>query len=200
MQTVSKDNRLKTVYKIIGAALAVFWGLFAICFAYTRIVKKIYPLDYKEFATKYASEYELESELVFAVIKTESDFNESAKSAKGAKGLMQITEETGAYVAAKIGKSDYDLLDAETNILFGCYYLRYLFDSFYTERETLAAYNAGEGNVRKWLKNADYSDDGKTLKTIPFKETEEYIKKIYKNLEKYKKIYGKLLDKNQKTE
>lgn len=199
MKIIDNDGSLKTVYKIVGAVVAAFWGLFALTAAYRYVSVKAYPLKYKEFAIKYAIDYDLEPELVFAVIKTESDFNEKAESGKHAKGLMQITEETGAYVAAKLGKKTYDLLDAETNIAFGCYYLRYLFDGFYSERETLAAYNAGEGNVRKWLQNPEYSDDGKTLKSVPFKETEAYIKKIYKNFGKYKKIYGKLLDKTKKN-
>ena len=67
----------------------------------------------------------------------------------------------------------------------GCYYLKYLFDRFKNVNVVLCAYNAGEGNVRKWLKNKEYSLDGKTIKSIPFNETDKYVKKINKTYKKY---------------
>lgn len=200
INVTNKDEALKKAYKIIGGVLAVFWGIVALlfssrCFA----VKYEYPLNYKKQALAYAEEYSLEPALVFAVIKVESGFDKNAESAKGAKGLMQITDETGEYIAKKLGTEEYDLFDVETNLRFGCFYLRYLLSGFLCERTAVAAYNAGEGNVRKWLESYDYSDDGITLKNVPFKETETYLKKIYESIEKYKKIYGKLLDKNKKN-
>ena len=61
----------------------------------------------------------------------------------------------------------------------------------------LVAYNAGEGNVSKWLNDKNFSDDGKRLKNIPFKESREYITKIKENAKKYNKLYKKILDKYQ---
>ncbi|MDD7183325.1 transglycosylase SLT domain-containing protein, partial [Peptostreptococcus porci] len=70
------------------------------------------------------------------------------------------------------------------------YYLKKL-ESQFDGNLTLmiAAYNGGSGNVRKWLKNPQYSSDGVTLENIPFKETSGYTKKVLKNYELYKKIY-----------
>lgn len=84
--------------------------------------------------------------LIFAVIRTESNFRERAESGAGAKGLMQITDRTAEYIASSRGIEAYDLFCAEDNLDFGCWYLRYLFDRFPDERTALAAYNAGEGD------------------------------------------------------
>ena len=82
--------------------------------------------QYKEYVYACADEYQLDSSLIFAVIKVESSFNERAVSSAGAKGLMQITDRTGAYIAEKLGITEYDLLDAKTSVTFGSFYLRYL--------------------------------------------------------------------------
>ena len=108
---------------------------------------------------------------------------------------MQITPKTGEYIAKLSGAKKYDLLDAETNISFGCYYLSYLYDKFDKIETVICAYNAGEGNVSEWLKNEEYSNDGESLRVVPYSETREYIKKIKKTFEKYKKLYGNILDK-----
>ena len=97
-------------------------------------------------------------------------------------------------------ESDYEIFSIDTNIRYGCYYLRYLIDKFKVEKTALSAYNAGEGNVLSWLKNNKYSIDGKSLNTIPFKETEEYIKKVYKSYDKYRKLYGNIVDKTKNFE
>ena len=110
-------------------------------------------------------------------------------------GLMQITKRTADYVAELKNVSEYDIFDAETNLDFGCYYLNYLEKKFSDKNVCLAAYNAGEGNVKKWLSDKRYSSDGKTLSAIPLAETAEYVKKVNKSLSKYKKLYFNLLDK-----
>ena len=143
----------------------------------------------------YSKEFYLDSALVFSVIKVESGFNLKAKSPKGAVGLMQILPSTAEYIAKSLGVKNYDLYNVDTNIRFGCYYLRYLINKFTGLTESLCAYNAGEGNVRSWLKDDRYSSDGKTLQKIPFSETNNYVNKIYKSLDKYKKMYRNSLTK-----
>ena len=59
----------------------------------------------------------------------------------------------------------------------------------------LAAYNAGSGNVSKWLQNREYSDDGSSLDRIPFEETENYLKKVNANYKVYRLIYSTYLEK-----
>ena len=201
MKCGGNEKLYKFIYKALSRLLIAFWVVAAVLFAYEYVArKKLYPLWFKETVIETATEYGLEPALVFAVIKTESGFDENAVSAKGAKGLMQITDETGAYIAAKLRIVSYDLFEPRTNIRFGCYYLRYLLDGFSDVKTAIAAYNAGEGNVRNWLTDKKYSEDGVALKEIPYKETARYTEKICESFRKYKKLYGKLLDKVAKTE
>ena len=165
-------------------------------FAIRKVEKKyFYPLRHVEIIFKYASIYQLSPILVVSLINTESSFDRLAESEKGAKGLMQITDSTAEYIAGKLKKDEYNIFDESTNIMFGCYYLRYLLDKFKVEETALCAYNAGETKVREWLGNKEYSLDNERLSIIPYKETKNYIERIYKNKAKYKKLYKNILDK-----
>ena len=189
---VSKNFR-KILLVIICACLLFF----TVCFGYVTVLKKyVYPLDYKKEVFESSKEFNLDKALVFAVIKTESSFNQKAVSEKGAIGLMQITKKTGEYIANKLGEKEFNLYNPKTNVRYGCYYLNYLIKTFGNVNTALCAYNAGEGNVRNWLKNPQNSKDGKSLCKIPFKETREYVDKIEKTFAKYTKLYGKILDKS----
>ena len=179
--------------------IVILAGIFltvSVLFTAILVQKKfVYPLKYFEDITVAAKTYSLDMALILAVIKTESAFDESAVSKAGAKGVMQITEKTAEYIAKMKGDAEYDLFNATNNIDYGCYYLRYLINRFENLQTALCAYNAGEGRVSSWLKNAEYSKDGNTLKVIPFEETREYLNKIKKSFSKYKNLYGNILDK-----
>lgn len=157
------------------------------------IDKFIYPIKYKESVMKYSEEYRLDPMFVLSIIKTESKFDQDARSSKDARGLMQVTPKTGEWAAEKLGMENYDheqLYDPEINIKIGCWYLDNLRTQFdYNMKLVAAAYNGGSGNVTKWLGDSEYSDDGKNLKKIPFEETENYVKKVFDSYEKYKAIY-----------
>jgi soluble lytic murein transglycosylase len=157
--------------------------------------KYFYPLEHVEIVYKCASAYQLSPILVVSLINVESSFDSHAESEKGAKGLMQITDSTAEYIAGKLKKNEYNIFDENINIMFGCYYLRYLLDKFKVEETALCAYNAGETKVREWLGNKEYSLDSERLNVIPYKETKNYIERIYKNKAKYKKLYKNILDK-----
>lgn len=190
------SKTVKILYRVLTAFLVVCWILMAMsAIGWCAIKKYVYPLEYKETVFYYADHYGLERGLIFSVIKTESSFDKSAVSGKGAMGLMQITAKTGEYIAQKLGLENYDLLDAEDNVNLGCFYLKYLYLRFKDMDTALVAYNAGEGNVALWLSEKSLSDDQKTLKIIPFAESREYLKKIQQNFTKYKKLYGNILDK-----
>ncbi|MGL4453958.1 MAG: lytic transglycosylase domain-containing protein [Sarcina sp.] len=146
------------------------------------------PNEYSNSIEKYSAEYNLEPNLVKAVIKTESSYNPMAVSNMGAYGLMQITDQTGYYIASNIGMGDFNqpmLYNPDVNIQMGCWYLRNLINEFGNVNTALAAYNAGRGNVAKWLKNPEYSSNQEELTKIPFKETANYVKKV--NF--YEKLY-----------
>ncbi len=150
------------------------------------IVYQIYPLKFVDEIKKYSAEYTQDPYFVSAVICTESRFDETAVSRRGAMGLMQIMPDTGAWAAEKIGITDYSqemLNNADVNIRIGCWYLNYLDDMFGGDMDkVMAAYNAGPGNVTEW------AGDGK-LTDIPFGETEDYLKKVTRNLQIYKGLY-----------
>lgn len=151
-----------------------------------------YPLRYEEIVFPLADQYALDPALLYAVIKTESNFNSQATSSAGAKGLMQITDATAEYIASKRSIDRYDLFDAEDNIDFGCWYLNYLFARFTDGRTALASYNAGENTVRAWLEDASLSEDGRSLIRIPYSETARYLAKIDRSYRCYQATYPKV--------
>lgn len=154
--------------------------------------ESLFPVKYSDYVIKYSKEYNVDPMLVLAVMKAESNFNENAQSKKDARGLMQITGDTGKWIAEQIGEKDFNidmLKNPETSIKFGCWYLDNLMTEFGDENLVIAAYNAGRGNVQKWLDNEKYSNDGDNLSYIPFKETDKYVNKVnaYKNI--YTSLY-----------
>lgn len=156
------------------------------------IKKYLYPYKYGEIVDKYSYEYNLDPYLVLAVIKTESNFNSNAESNKGAKGLMQIMDSTGEWIASKLEVDNFNtnmLYDPEVNIEFGCWYLNNLLKEFDDLSLALTAYNGGSGNVTKWLNDPKYSNDGQNLTYIPFKETKKYVDKVSTRYNIYKFLY-----------
>jgi soluble lytic murein transglycosylase len=181
---------IKKIFKII-IVLAVILiiltvgGYMAIC--------RLFPIEHYDIIEKYSNEYNLDPALICAIINTESHFREDVESHKGASGLMQLMEPTADWVAEKMGLEDYsydEVKDPETNIMLGCWLLNKLYTMYEDENAVIAAYNAGTGNVRKWLKDPMYSGDGIHLTAIPFAETENYVKKV----KFYQKIYDIMLE------
>lgn len=149
----------------------------------------VYPTKYKEAVDKYSAEFNVDRSLIYSIMKNESGFSETAVSHKNAVGLMQITPETAEWIAEKINVTDYSLADPEDNIRFSCWYIEYLCRNFGSLETAVAAYNAGEGNVKKWLNDARYSTDGKNLSAIPFGETEKYVVNVMSAYNIYNKLY-----------
>ena len=133
--------------------------------------------------SNYGRQYGVSEDLIYSVIKAESNFDDDATSSRGAVGLMQIMPSTAVFVAQSLNEQSFDLKDAKQNLRYGIYYLSYLSSKFDDQTEVLAAYNAGESTVKKWLAEQDG-----TLAKIPYGETERYIKKI----EFFKKVYNTL--------
>ncbi|MBS1455663.1 MAG: lytic transglycosylase domain-containing protein [Clostridia bacterium] len=198
-QKYGRKSDKKPVKPVILIIVLITGLLFAVVFTGTWVEKTFfYPTEYKKEVIAASDRFGTDKVLIFSVINAESGFDKNAVSKKGAAGLMQIMPETAVFIAGKLGIKTYDLFDPGTNILFGAYYLNYLLSRFGDKITAVAAYNAGEGNVEKWLKAKEYSADGKTLKSVPYPETSAYIKKIKKSLKKYKKLYPSLVDKHKK--
>lgn len=187
---------LRIVKNILLVIIAVCVVFLVVYYSYLLTLRNyVYPIEYKQEVLKESEENGLDWALVFAVIKVESNFNPNALSKKGAVGLMQLKPSTADYVAKLKGQEQVDLYNPKVNIEYGCYYLKYLIEKFKNINTAVCAYNAGEGKVSSWLRNSEYSKDGKTLDTIPFPETKEYLDRIEKTFNKYKKLYGKIVDK-----
>ena len=140
-----------------------------------------YPLRYSEYVRVHARERGLDPALVAAVIYQESKFRSDAKSSSGAIGLMQLTPSTAKGIAIRTGGSAFrtsDLYDPEINIRYGAWYLDNLFAKYHDERLVLAAYNAGQGNVDRWLAHGE---------PIQFPETRAYVSRV----ERLKGVYAK---------
>lgn len=176
--------------------IIVLLALIVACAAllYDCVQRRIYPLRYEALILEYAGEYGLDPYLVCAVIWVESKFDEAATSHKGARGLMQIIPSTGQWAAQKLGIEGYSedsLYDPEINIRIGCWYLDNLRDHFNGNMDlALAAYNGGSGNVEKWLRDSRYSKDGRKLDNIPFKETRDFVARVWSAYDKYKRLYS----------
>lgn len=156
-------------------------------------IKITYPLGYLDLIDKYSNEFNVDPYLVAAIINVESRYDKEAISPKEARGLMQISTITGEWASKELSLEGFSLeklFEPETNIMIGTWYLKVLSEEFGNNLQLiLAAYNGGSGNVSKWLESEEYSRDGLVLTKIPFKETEEYIKKVEKNIKIYKIIY-----------
>ena len=152
-----------------------------------------YPVAYTELIKKYAEEFSLNPYLVLSVMRCESSLDPNAVSHRGAVGLMQLMPDTGAWAAHKLGLDDsYSeevLTDPEWNIRLACWYIRFLCNRLGEDDKTvIAAYNAGHGNVQKWLENPEYASDGK-LNVIPYEATEQYYEKVMAAYRNYTELY-----------
>ena len=166
-------------------------------FIITCFEKAAYPRDFSAYVETYSEAYGVPETVVYAVIRTESDFDSGAVSRAGAVGLMQMMPETFTWLTNDVLYDHLDegmLYDPETNIKYGTYYLSRLYDHYGSWELAFTAYNGGSGNLDKWLADPAYSDGEGGLKEIPFRETRNYVKKVQKALKKYERLYGEEME------
>ena len=140
-----------------------------------------FDMQYDTHISTCCNEFDVDKSLVYAIVKAESNFDENAMSSKGAIGLMQIMPSTATFVAQKIGMQTFDLANPQDNLTLGIAYLSYLGKKFDTQKDVICAYNAGENNVKEWLKNGG---------DILFVETEIYLKRVERNINIYDALYN----------
>ena len=161
-----------------------------------KMMKIMYSKKYENLVVIYSEKYQVDSDLIFALIKAESNFNSSAVSGKGAKGLMQLMEETAKDVSKKTDlKIEPDeigekLLQADVNIELGTKYISILLEKYNNTAIALTAYNAGIGTVDNWIEKGIIQNDGEDIQNIPYKETNNYVRKILRDYKIYQKIYN----------
>jgi soluble lytic murein transglycosylase len=172
-----------------GTLLAVTLGAFLLIksgFFQRTIEEFTLPLQHEDIIRQQAAEKGVPADLIAAVIYSESRFRDQTSHA-GARGLMQITPATAKLIEKLSGGQTFrfeDLSDADINIRYGTFYLRYLLDKFDdNEVAALAAYNAGETNVAEWGGSDLQVDD------IPFPETRGYVENVLDKRKDYASHY-----------
>lgn len=156
------------------------------------VYRSLYPCKFSQLVEEACEKQGLSPSLVYAVIKNESSFRPEAVSSVGARGLMQLTEETFEWVRGRMGTEETfeDMFDPEVNIRYGTYLLSVLLSEFGSQQNALCAYHAGWGSVKKWLADPDYSPDGQQVETIPFADTDYYVDKVQKTAAIYQELYS----------
>ena len=141
--------------------------------------------------------YSIDPALMYAFMHQESTFNTTAKSRRGAVGLMQIMPSTAKFISSnkKVKRSSSEILKVpEINIEVGQEYITYLLEFENIDRNLIyltAAYNGGPGNLKKWLKNTNYLDDPLLfMESIPSRETRWFIEKVLTKFWIYKNKVG----------
>jgi len=152
----------------------------------------MYPEGFSGLVGKYAREYGVEPELIYAIMRQESVFNPAIVSPAGAIGLMQIMPYTGQEIADALGDKPFSpdsLYTPDINVRFGSYYISRLLNEFNGNLVcAIAGYNGGPHNVRKWYERNKNNDADLFIEDIGFTETRTYVKKVLANYWIYKEI------------
>ena len=137
---------------------------------------------YDEFIRQFAQEFQVDRSFISAIIARESHYDTKAESRVGARGLMQIMQDTGEWVSGRLAVRPYSyelLFEPQLNIRFGAWYLGYLSAQFNGDPVMIAsAYHAGANNVKLWA--LKYAEDKRTLRIdqIPTEDTKDYVQKV----------------------
>lgn len=180
------NNKKKAVIVIIAIAV-IFFVLFKVVKVQDIVLSVLYPKKYDKEVSKYAKEYDVDENLIYAIIKAESNFDENAVSRSNAVGLMQLMYDTAIDIA-KILDIEIDkekLHEPDVNINLGTKYIALLLQKYQNLEVALAAYNAGGGNVDNWIADGTINADGSDIEKIPFKETNNYVRKILRDYKIY---------------
>lgn len=186
------DNKAKIALASVLMAAALFFGYRSDWFQKNFL----YPCPYQSIISEYALRQHIDPMLVAGVIYSESKFKPDAKSVKGAVGLMQLMPSTAEWIAEQLDEENVTparLCEPELNIRFGTWYLASLASEFNGNPVLmLAAYNAGRGNVKEWMKKYNWDGEFADIGQIPFAETRQYVAKVLKTWFIYQQLYDGL--------
>ncbi|RAP77692.1 lytic transglycosylase domain-containing protein [Paenibacillus montanisoli] len=160
----------------------------------------LYPVHFRQDIVISAGNYKLEPHLVAAIIRVETNYKTGVVSRKGAIGVMQLMPDTANWIIQRGGFGNVTT-EAISNrpdisIEIGSWYLNALYQQFDGNMYTvIAAYNAGPGNVSRWLADGRWDGRLETVEQIPFGETRHYIQRVIYYYNKYKTLYPNLLEK-----
>jgi soluble lytic murein transglycosylase len=159
-----------------------------------ELLRVIFPLEYWASIQKHSKAHGLDPFLVAALVAQESTFDAAIRSPADAYGLMQVVPGTGRRLARSLGipyRGTRTLTHAETNLRMGTLYFSRLIRQFGGVHLALAAYNAGENRVVRWVAERPGLERDEFIDDIPFPETQGYVKKILGTAEDYRVLYGK---------
>lgn len=153
----------------------------------------LFPQPYWTDVVTQSKKNGLDPYFVASLIRQESEFNAGAVSRANAFGLMQLIPSVGKSMAKKQKIRHFktsDLLNARVNLELGTMNLKQVLDRFGGQKEyALAAYNAGDSPVRRWMSSNDYKDIPEFVESIPYSETRDYVQAILRNREMYRILY-----------
>ena len=159
----------------------------------TLAARANYPAPFREIILRAVGDRKLDPRLVLAIMRQESGFNPRVKSGAAARGLMQLTADTGAKYAARVGLErlrDDDYYRPEVSIPVAVEYLLELTEMFPKLPEAVAAsYNGGEDNAARWVKRAVHKDAAVFASEVGFSETKDYVFKVMANYRAYRHLY-----------
>jgi soluble lytic murein transglycosylase len=179
---------------IVVLALLLALGLAAMFFMsdfFERGIREVsLPLRHENIIRQQAADKGVDAALIAAVIYSESRFRDQTSPA-GARGLMQITPQTGDEIEKLSGGTSFelqDLSDPDINIRYGTFYLAHLLDIYDGDLvAALAAYNAGPSNAANW------GGSNMTIEDIRFPETKAYVKAVLEKQREYRHTYEREL-------
>ncbi len=153
-----------------------------------------YPRAYWDTVELLSKKHSVDPFLILSVVREESKFDLNARSNAGALGLMQIIPRTAYRLDHKLKlgiTSASKIYNQNENLHLGTYYLSTLIKEFGSYSYAVAAYNAGEETVRRWIQKGNYKSADEFIEDIPYNETRNYVKRILTTLFEYKRIYPK---------
>jgi soluble lytic murein transglycosylase len=183
------DDAMRYIKSITPGYLG--WNLDDVPREYWRYA---FPLPFRDSIERHSRAQSLDSLMVAALIRQESEFDPKALSRAKAMGLTQVMPQTGRELSRVLRIRPYFtamLYQPDTNLKMGTYYIRDMLNRFGGKWEAaLAAYNAGKSRADTWLTWGEFREPAEFSETIPFTETRDYVQSILRNADIYRRLYG----------
>ncbi len=161
-------------------------------------LRLLYPVVYRDELRTSSEKDDIDPRLLLAIMRQESRFRPGARSGAGARGLMQFISTTATDVARQLdipAFEQYDLYDPATAVMFGSRHAADLFKAFPSQSEAVvAAYNAGDDNLKRWLERAHSDQPDRYVPEIMFTQTKDYVYRVMANLRMYQLLYDETLE------